>query len=256
MHWPAIAGLACLLTACATTPPRPDSAISVAGKWTIIAVDGEPTDGGPRFSFDLKPTYGSAQFGCNTGSGTYAVGNGWFVAGDSWIITAASCPDKEDWLQFEREGFRILSKPLTITQRASGIRLRNGLGTIDLVRTPPLRVADIAGRWNVVSINGVGTPGGESFRITFSPREFRAMFGCNRFYGIYAIEQDGIRLSPNSSTEMSCELTGPNALDVPVIQLEAWAYAILRSSPELMRRSERGLDVVSPRGTIALVRPR
>lgn len=249
-----MAGLACLLTACATAPPRPDPAISILGKWTIVAVDGEPTGRGGRFSFDLDATYGSAQFGCNTGSGTYAVGNGWFVAGDPWIITAASCANKEKWLRFERSGFHILTKPLAIERRGELVRLRNDLGVIDLVRIPPLTVADIAGTWTVVSINGVGTPGGQIFRATFSPREFAARFGCNEFRGVYASGGDGLGLTLASNTEMLCEPAHENASEVPPMQFEEWASAILRSSPEVVLRSERAMEIVSAKGRISLVR--
>jgi len=254
MRWPAITGLVWLLCACATTPLQPDPAVSIAGKWTIVAVDGEPTGGGPRFSFDLKPTYGSAQFGCNTGSGTYAIGNGWFVAGDPWIITAASCPNKEDWLKFEREGFHILGKPLAIEQQPRGVRLRNDLGTIDLVRTPPLTVADIAGTWTVTSINGVGTPGGQMFRAIFGPREFSARFGCNEFRGVYGSGAGRLGVTLAGNTEMLCEGADPKAPEVPLMQFEESGSAILRSGPEVVLRSERGMELVSPKGTISLVR--
>jgi heat shock protein HslJ len=249
-------GLTCLLCACATTPPQAIPAAPIAGKWTIVAVDGERTGGGLRFNFNLGPSYGSAQFGCNRGSGAYIVGNGWFVAGDPWIITVASCPDKEDWLRFERTGFRILAKPLAIEQRPGGLRLRNSVGSIDLAPTPPLTVADIAGSWNVVSINGVGTLGGERFGATFGRREFTARFGCNEFRGIYASDHDRLRLSLAENTEMACEEAGPDAPVVPVMELEAWAEAILRSRPEVVLKSEYGMEIVSPKGTISLVRVR
>ena len=248
------AALASLATACITSPLAPDPSIDLSGRWTIIAVDGEPTGGDRRFNFQLNPTYGSAQFGCNAGSGSYKVSNGWFVAGDPWIITAAGCPNKEEREHFEDKGFHILTRPLAIERRSGGVRLRNGLGIIDLVPTPPLTIADIAGSWNVVSINGVGTPGGERFRITFTPAEFRAAFGCNDYRGSYLLEND--RFSPTLArqTEMACELTGPNAPEVPVMQLEEWGFAILHSGPKVALRSERGMELVSPKGTISLVR--
>lgn len=218
----------------------------------VVAVDGEPTGGGPSFNLQLKPTYGSAQFGCNSGSGSYVVRNGWFVTGD-WIITVAGCRNQRI-AEFERQGFHILAKPMRIEQTSHGVLLANARGKIDLVPAPPLTVADIAGSWNVVSINGVGTPGGERFRATFDPREFSARFGCNEFRGIYANRDGRLGLILARNTEMSCELIGPNAPDVPVMELESWAEAILRSRPEVVLKSERGMEIVSAKGTIDLVR--
>jgi hypothetical protein len=40
------------------------------------------------------------------------------------------------------------------------------------------------------------------------------------------------------------------------MELEAWAEAILRSRPEVVLKSEYGMEIVSPKGTISLVRVR
>jgi hypothetical protein len=55
---------------------------------------------------------------------------------------------------------------------------------------------------------------------------------------------------------MACEQAGPDAPVVPVMELEAWAEAILRSRPEVVLKSEYGMEIVSPKGTISLVRVR
>ena len=112
------------------TPIAPDPSVSLAGRWTIVAVNGRPTGGGDRFDIDFRPDYGVAQFGCNEGSGSYRIENGWLVTGD-WIITAAGCPGRQ---QFERPGFKVLGQPLAIERRGNGVRLRGRRGSIDLVR--------------------------------------------------------------------------------------------------------------------------
>jgi heat shock protein HslJ len=123
------------LSGCATVPLAPDPGVDLSGRWTIVAVDGEPTGGGRGFNFELNPTYGSAQFGCNSGSGSYSVADGWFVAGDPWIFTLASCPDRRR-VEFERRGIQILAKPLAIERLEGGaIRLRNERGSIELTRS-------------------------------------------------------------------------------------------------------------------------
>jgi heat shock protein HslJ len=112
------------------TPLAPDPSISLAGRWTIVAVNGRNTGGGERFDIEFRPEYGVAQFGCNEGSGTYRVESGWLVIGD-WIITAAGCPGKQ---QFERPGFAVLGKPLAVERHDGGVRLRGAHGSIHLVR--------------------------------------------------------------------------------------------------------------------------
>ena len=111
----------------------PDPDRSPFGKWMVVAVDGETTGGGERFNFSIEQPYGSAQFGCNKGSGRLRFERGWLVTGD-WIITTAGCVPAER-MRFERRGFEITSQPMAISARGgSGIRLRNRVGTIDLVR--------------------------------------------------------------------------------------------------------------------------
>ena len=121
-----------LVSGCAT-PLRPDPSIDPTGQWTVAAVDGEPTGGGPSFNFTIAPPEGSAQFGCNAGSGSLRIDRGWLVAGE-WIITVAGCLPKER-MRFERSGFHILSQPLAVERAGvDGIRLRNRIGSIALAR--------------------------------------------------------------------------------------------------------------------------
>jgi len=256
---PAVAALALLASACATPPPAPDPGVDATGRWTIVAVDGEPTGKERPFNLEIEPPSGSAQFGCNTGSGPVTVGNGWVVPGEPWIITAAGCPDREQWLHFERKGFRILGEPLAIERRGgTAIRLRNRLGSIDLVPTPPIAPADIVGRWDVESINGVGTPGGPSFRVTISRDRLEGRFGCNHYRAAYVLDTDRFRPMGGSWTEMACELTDPATgrpvLPVPVMTLEDWAFAVLRSGPEVRLRPGGRLSLKGATGTIELRR--
>ena len=247
--------LALAAAASATAPLAPDPSVDLSGRWTIVAVDAQPTGGGRRFNLELNATFGAAQFGCNSGSGTYVVREGWFVAGD-WIITAAGCPNPDSWRHFEDKGFQILAKPLAVERAQAGVRLRNERGSIDLVRAPPVSAAEILGSWNVDSINGVATAGDTEFRVTFTQNRIDARFGCNRFRAdAYRIEGGRLMPSGGSNTEMACESTGPNAPKVPVMTLEDWGFAVLRSGPELVLRPGGELSLISSKGRIDLSRP-
>jgi heat shock protein HslJ len=251
---PILLAAALLLSACAAVALKPDPTVQLGGRWIVTAINGEPTGGDRSFNLELKDRIGSAQFGCNSGSGSYVVRDGWLVTGD-WIITTAGCRTDE-LAEFERKGFAILSKPLAVTRAGSGVRLRNGIGVIDLAPMPPVTVRDIFGEWMIVSINGVGTPGGSRFRAAFNPREFRAAFGCNTFRGTYWTDGDRLGLSPGGNTEILCEGSDPKAPEVPLMQFEDWGTAILRSRPEVVLRSERAMQLVSAKGNIDLVRAR
>lgn len=240
------------LAACATVPLAPDPAIDPTGRWTITAVNGEPTGGGRRFNFELNPGHGRARFGCNAGGGTYRIANGWLVAGE-WIVTVAACPDRQSWVTFERKGFQILASPLAMEKRDGGLRLRNQIGSIDLVRAPPLRTEEIVGRWAVVSVNEIATPGA-SFRMIFTSDEFDAQFGCNSYLSTYVLENGRIRGIQGRQTEKACDLTGPDAPQVPVMQIEGRAFAILGSQPEISIEPGGGLSLTSSTGTIELSR--
>jgi heat shock protein HslJ len=255
-------GAAILLAGCATAPLQPDPAVELTGRWTIVAVDGERTGGGRRFNLEINPAFGSAQFGCNTGSGEYQVRSGWFFPADPWIITAADCPHLQGWRHFERKGFQILTNaPLAIHRSRSGVSLRNAIGSIDLVPAPPVTAAEIVGTWNVYAINDVATPGGSMFRAVFNEREIDGYFGCNRYSGPYSIENGRLRALARR-TEKGCELLNPDTQQPPVpvslMKFEEWAFAILDSHPDVVLRGGfRGgnrMSLVSPAGRIELSR--
>lgn len=184
------------LAGCATAPLAPDPSINPRGYWTIVAVNGQATGGGERFRFILTPPTGSAQFGCNAGGGSLTAGNGWIVTGD-WIITAAGCRTQRI-SQLERMGFNVTAKPMAVERRADGIRLRNERGTIDLA---PRDFPNLAGRWQVIAVNGRPLTGTAEIAATRSI----VNFGCNDLRGAY--RQDGERLiaiMPMSTTERGC----------------------------------------------------
>ncbi|MBA3666101.1 MAG: META domain-containing protein [Sphingomonas sp.] len=125
-----------LLAGCATQSPPTDVTIDPRGQWTVVAVNGEPTGGGSRFNFLINPPSGSAQFGCNRGGGGLSVERGLVAPTSNWAATLLGCLPQEQ-MRFERRGFEIASQPMAIeTPPGGGIRLRNRIGSIDLVRAP------------------------------------------------------------------------------------------------------------------------
>ena len=236
---------------CATTPLAPDPQVDLEGDWKIVAVNGAaPTLRTESFDFRYTPPSGSAQFGCNRGSGAASVRNGWLVTGD-WIITAADCPPM-DSMRFERIGFEILGRPLAIERAGPGtVRLRNERGSISLQRQS---VPQLAGtRWRILSISGIPAPRPEMATIQFSPSSYQANFGCNRFHGEYWQEGDRFRATGGSSTEMGCESVPP--APVPLMTYEEWGARVLRAGDSRIGAAGDGrLLLENARGTMLLER--
>lgn len=133
MRWP-LPLLAATLCGCAAVPIQPDPRVDPLGQWTVVAVNGTATGGGAAFRFAITPPRGSAQFGCNNGSGTIRVEPGWVVTGD-WIITVAGCRTRSI-ARLEQQGFEIFAEPMAVERHGNGMRLHNRKGTIDLAPAP------------------------------------------------------------------------------------------------------------------------
>ena len=243
-----LAPLTLLLAACATKPLVPDAAIDLLGRWTVVAVDGEATGGGERFNFRIEQPYGSAQFGCNAGSGPLRVERGGVVAGD-WIITVAGCGPER--MRFERRGFEIIGEPMAFEALVNGaIRLRNRVGSIDLERAPAVAL-NIEGEWTAVAIDGVATEPADRFPLTITPTTISANL-CNMIDGGYRL--DGLQLArvgPWRSTERGC--FDPTGKRDPMAAEEK-VFAILSSALTAATPTPNSLKLMSPRGSIDFVR--
>ena len=214
-----------------------------------MAVDGERTPGDDRYRLSVKPPHGSAQFGCNMGSGPIAVKDGWLIAGEPWISTVAGCPKPEEWRRFDRRGNRILSQPLAIERSGGNVRLRNSKGSIDLRPLGPFQLAGT--RWSVVSVNDQFPPAGGGMQFK-TDGTFTASFGCNGMGGSYRQEGANFRIGSAYSTEREC-LPGPGAAVSPMAFEEA-AFKVLREGP-LIERSQPGIiGLRSKSGQIMLSR--
>lgn len=235
-----------LLAAC-TTPLRPDPNVALEGDWRVIAVAGEsvPAQWRDRFRFSYQPPTGSAQFGCNIGSGSAQVRSGWLATGD-WIITAAGCPGERG--SSERTGFEILAWPLAIEPLAGGrVRLRNERGSVTIEREP---VSQLAGtRWRVVSVNGHGADPGAT--VHFTPSSYEARFGCNRVFGSFRQISDQLDLGW-SMTEMGC--TGTTQSGVPIHDFEDWGSEVLRADPAVKSAGAGRVVLENEKGSILLER--
>ncbi|WP_162789285.1 MULTISPECIES: META domain-containing protein [Sphingomonas] len=98
--------------------------------WSVLAVNGRATGGGPRFTLAFTRDRLSGQFGCNRMSGTYRASPNGLTAGPI-IATRMACPD----MRFEDEAGRILAQPVTLrTLPDLDLELANSAGTIRLRR--------------------------------------------------------------------------------------------------------------------------
>lgn len=116
-----------LLGGCVTD--RLGGPASPIGEWRVVAVNDQPVSG-PTFGASFTRSEGTAQFGCNRGSGSVRASRGRIVPG-TWAATEMACmPD--DRMRHEEAGFRVLSRPMRVTLTMDGVRLANEAGTIDL----------------------------------------------------------------------------------------------------------------------------
>lgn len=216
-----------------------------------MAVDGEPTGGGERFHFSIEQPYGSAQFGCNAGSGVLRIERGWIVPGD-WIITVAACLPKER-MRFERHGFNITSQPMAIQARSGGgLRLRSRVGSIDLVRAISPAI-NMVGEWSAVAIDGAALDANDRLVMSITASQLEAR-SCNTLGGGYRLDGSRlIRTDPWRSTERGCfDPTGKR----DVMAVEERGFAILSSQLTVGMSTSNTLRLRSPRGSIDFIRRR
>ncbi len=240
--------LAALVAACATRPVQPDPAVHASGDFRIVAINGQPTGGGERFTFDVHPPNGHAQFGCNATGGNLAVGNGFITTGQ-WIITTASC-NPRGFEHFERDGFAITALPMAVERNAQGgIRLSNRNGSLDLVLAPNV-AALIIGNWTAVTINGRPAAPDERIGLTVTPTSVNTTGVCNDVSGRYVIVER--RLTPDGlpwpRSERGC---APERM-----ALEDRIYAVFWKQPMVSLPTPDRLRLTSASGSIAFERKR
>lgn len=228
------------LCGCVSTPLAPDPTIDPRGDYRVVAVNGRSTGADDeRFNFTITPPTGSAQFGCNEANGKLTVDRG-YVTTDNWIITAASCHSRIS-SRFERDGYKITTLPMAIERRPTGgIRLRNKLGSIDLVRLPPPAVV---GKWRAVAIDGVPLGQRDALVVTIDASQLRAN-ACNEFAGGYRL--DGRRIVPTGpwrETEKECyDPTGqhdPMAFEKRVFAILGGPLTASNPAPDALRLQSR-----------------
>jgi heat shock protein HslJ len=123
------------LSACASVRPAP----SLDGtRWTVAAIAGEPTGGGPQFFMTFDKGRIGGKFGCNTFGGTASVVRDRLVT-TGLFITEMACVNAFDTgpdpMRFESRGTQILSLPMRIGREDDRhLRLVSAEGTIDLLR--------------------------------------------------------------------------------------------------------------------------
>ena len=100
--------------------------------WTVAAINGRPTPGGPSYFLSFTGDELSAKFGCNSIGGGYRV-NGDHLSTTDLVQTEMACPGPA--MRFERLGSAILSSSMRIEPiSGTAIRLVSEAGSIDLRR--------------------------------------------------------------------------------------------------------------------------
>lgn len=106
---------------------------SLAGtNWSVTAVNGRKTPGGPGYFLNFEGANLSAKFGCNGIGGKYEE-NGDHLSASGLIQTQMACADPAG--AFERDGNKVLGSNMRV-ERISGdtVRLVSEAGSIDLRR--------------------------------------------------------------------------------------------------------------------------
>ncbi|MEO6112999.1 MAG: META domain-containing protein [Sphingomicrobium sp.] len=100
--------------------------------WTVAAINGRATPGGPGYFVSFSASEVSAKFGCNGMGGAFRL-NGDHLSTSNLAQTLIGCP--EPAATFERQGSAVLRSNMRI-ERLSGelIRLVSEAGSIDLRR--------------------------------------------------------------------------------------------------------------------------
>lgn len=109
-------------------------------RWNVVAINGQATPGGDRFSIVFGPVSFTGRMGCNLLRGDYHVVGGQLIPGMS-MATQMGClsdaPRAIPPMTFEEWAFRVLRKPMRLDW-ASGkqLTLINDAGAIALERVP------------------------------------------------------------------------------------------------------------------------
>ena len=111
----------------------PTAPTGLAGtSWTVTAVNGRATGGGPNYYLNFTADRLSARFGCNSIGGPYQL-NGDHLSAGSLEQTLMGCPQPA--AQFEEQGSAILRSNTRIERTSEErARLVSEMGTIDLAR--------------------------------------------------------------------------------------------------------------------------
>lgn len=96
--------------------------------------------------------------------------------------------------------------------------------------------------WTLVALNGAAPAGaaptlsfGEQYRVTGEA-------GCNSFYGIYGLDEDGVAIRSIEAAQNTCA-------DAAVMQLESTYLSLLRDAETLAISDDGRLSVSGDAGT-------
>ena len=236
----------------ATAPGSGVASSPEAGRTFLsTAVSGHTLLEGTRivFAFDTQGTF-TADAGCNTMGGGYAISDGRFRTVGPLGATAVGCPAEslaqDDWLSA-----LLASKP-TVTIAGDTLVITGDIATVTLLdkRTAEPNYPLIGTRWLVETIVQSGSastpPQGAAGWVLFNADgTINVNFGCNSGSGTFASTSSDITLSILQTTKLPCP-SGAAQLETPMLDglTGTVVYTISADALTLTSRDGRGLGPI------------
>nr|WP_237219907.1 META domain-containing protein [Sphingomonas arenae] len=98
-------------------------------EWTVIAINGRPTEADSGYVLNFRNGVTSGRFGCNNFQGSYS-NNGDHLFVEQLVATEMACGSPAS--EFEREGLAVLASNMRMERVAGKLRLVSEAGSIDL----------------------------------------------------------------------------------------------------------------------------
>ncbi|MFR9165830.1 MAG: META domain-containing protein [Dysgonomonas sp.] len=180
------------------------------GKWVLKSFDGEDMaqlfpQRKPTLEIDLVNTKLHGNAGCNQYMGGFTLNKNKFSA-PKLASTLMMCPNMEG----EDKYLKVLEQESEISIKNDElIFTQNGKAVLTFSKTSPLSAKDLAGKWELLSIEGASANtlfGERTPTIEFNDTEMRVggFSGCNQYGGNFEVNPKTIIVGSLMSTKKAC----------------------------------------------------